>query len=341
MSQIFASNDLEEILSKTTSNNIEDNKSSIRRRRKTNRSTPTSESSETETENCGNVVAAKNSALELSVKSLDSCDGLINQVMKRSQWKINLTVDDHKISDFNGICSICLSDSPTDNESGESLSSPLITPCLCSGYRSHQHKKCIEKWIEHTGATSCPFCLVRYEFTRKRKNFFSYVRDCDLEQDFLISFATTAFFVYLFLLGLSICWYQGLSEGYISGYVDGSEKNDLVIIKDTLYELRRSTELSPEVSLALDQQIKSLDKRAQSCDSTWSWSWSWSKLILFCSVCIPTVILFVGSVSISLSFIFRHYVKYWLWSNSHFKVDVKEYRLAGATSDIIADGFPS
>lgn len=119
----------------------------------------------------------------------------LSEIMPRSQWKINTSFTGGRI-DFSRICSICLTDDPT---------SPLITPCLCTGKQSHQHKKCIESWIEQTGATSCPFCLVRYEYSKRRKNFWSYVKDCGLEQEFLVESACFALSLYLFLVSLTVC----------------------------------------------------------------------------------------------------------------------------------------
>lgn len=227
--------------------------------------------------------------------------------MKKSQWKIDTSLES-KRADYTQICSICLSsDSPeysncsnqkgsmtvTNNGSSNSSSSnnnnkcsssrknPLITPCLCSGMRSHQHKRCIEQWIEETGTTSCPFCFVRYEYTRKRKSFWSYVRDSELEKEFLVTLGALVFSLYLFLVGISVCYHYAT--------------------------------ISPT---------------------------SWASMISFCFACTASVLLFIGIISTSLSIIFHHYAKYWLWSKTHFSVDVSPYKLAsgGGGGGVVVGG---
>lgn len=51
--------------------------------------------------------------------------------------------------------------------------------------------------------------------------------------------------------------------------------------------------------------------------------------VLFCLVCVSTVLLFIGTVSIGLNVAFRHYVRYSLWCKSHYRVHIEPYRLAG------------
>lgn len=129
--------------------------------------------------------------------------------MERSKWKINSKCDENKRANYDKICSICLAkDYEASNGSGKTQSNnPLITPCLCVGKRSHQHKRCIEEWIEQTGVSSCPFCLVRYEYSKKNKSFWSYLKDFEAENELMINLMAFLFALYLFMVGLSICSY--------------------------------------------------------------------------------------------------------------------------------------
>lgn len=129
--------------------------------------------------------------------------------MEKSKWKVSSKCDENKRANYEKICSICLSkDYKATNGSAETRSNnPLITPCLCVGKRSHQHKRCIEDWIEQTGTSSCPFCFVRYEYSRKNKGFLSYLRDFEAENELLINLMAFLFAIYLFIVGLSICCY--------------------------------------------------------------------------------------------------------------------------------------
>lgn len=216
------------------------------------------------------------------------------QAMRRSQWKINNTFAEGKLADFSKICSICLSDLPIVINGKEKVTqSELISACLCSGVRAKQHKCCIENWIELTGATSCPFCLVRFEYRRKRRSFCSYVRECQLEQDMLATLTTLAFSLYLFTVGLSTCLHY------------------------LLYDTQN------------DEQYYSVAQ-------------SWTSLVVFCFVCALTTTLLLAIISLALNTIVRHSISYHLWSRTYFKVDVRPYKLEGATSEpvLAADGLP-
>lgn len=124
--------------------------------------------------------------------------------MENSSWKIDSSVDGNKLVNYSKICSICLS-SERDHSSGSVKANQLITSCLCTGKRSHQHRRCIEEWIEQTGSVSCPFCQFRYDYTKTVKGFWSYVKDCELEEEFMINMALFIFSLYLFIVGFSIC----------------------------------------------------------------------------------------------------------------------------------------
>lgn len=121
--------------------------------------------------------------------------------MEKSGWKINPEYDENNRVDYDKFCSICLS---KDSQALKSKG-PLITPCLCVGKRSHQHKRCIENWIEQTGVAGCPFCFVRYEYSKERKSFWSYLEACQLENELVYSSMTYLFAIYLFIVGLSVC----------------------------------------------------------------------------------------------------------------------------------------
>lgn len=154
---------------------------------------------------------------------------------------------------------------------------PLISACLCLGRR--QHKSCIEDWLEQTGATSCPFCLVRYELRRERKSFWSYMREDELEHELVVSLLSLSLASYLLLLALAVCRQQLM--------------------------------------------MKQVQQQADD-SSTWSVAFS---MLLFCFVCISTVLLFIATVSIGLNVVFRHYVRYSLWCKSHYKVHIEPYKL--------------
>lgn len=187
----------------------------------------------------------------------------VAQVMERSQWKINTDIRSKRI-DYDRICSICLSEGGKFTRKDN----PLISACLCLGFRSNQHKLCIEEWIEQTGTRSCPFCFVTYDYARKRKSFWSYIIDCELEYEFSVSLLALALGIYLFLTGLSVSYYS------------------IVSADNNIYA-------------------------------------SWLSLILFSFVSTSTLLLMIGILSTGLNLIFRHYIRYWLWSRTHFKVDIK------------------
>lgn len=242
----------------------------------------------------------------------DSSDNeTIAQVMKHSQWKVQLNANSKRI-DYKQICSICLRDGGTVSHSIEDQT--LITPCLCSGIRSHQHKRCIEEWIELTGASSCPFCLVRYDFTRKKKSFWTYIKDCELQGDFLVSIAAFLFSFYLFLIGLAVCY----------SYMFAVYKCDHVSINNQL--LLEEPMLESASSWVDLERLVDCYRFAKQLDD----SHSWSSIALFCVVCTSTVLLFIGIFSLGLNMIFRHYIKYLIWSKTNFRVSVRSYQIGTA-----------
>lgn len=223
----------------------------------------------------------------------------IAQVMKRSQWKINTSLE-RKRAHYDTICSICFREPTRRN--------PLVTPCLCLGERARQHKSCIEEWIEETGAASCPFCFVRYEYSRERKSFWSYLRDCELERDFVVSLTAFALSLYLFLVGLSVCYHYATAADYFGW---------------------RPTKCHPW-SAALGGCLSDVDPLAGRVELG-DYAHSWRSLGLFCFACTTSVLLLIGLLSSAVGLLFRLYVSYSLWSGSHFSVSVKAYALAGST----------
>lgn len=294
-------------------------------------------------------------------------DRVFAQVMKQSHWKINTSLEG-KRADFSKICSICLSDSPSygSGRSTVSCNNPLITPCLCLGLRSHQHKLCIEDWIEQTGALSCPFCSVRYDYTRSRKSFWSYVKDCELEQDFLVSIAAFTFSLYLFLVGLSVCFHyvfassksslpsiaahtcnagiEYQSDNQCDANAIGNLPSLPIRLLNTLKSLLglKISHIVNDGNVGAESSLKcgrfpcmrasaNLPRASLVAIQAYSDSkFSWLSLTLFCFVCAATALLFIALVSMSLNMMFRHYVRYCLWSETHSKVSVRAYSLIGA-----------
>lgn len=228
----------------------------------------------------------------------------IAQVMKRSQWKINTSLES-KRARYDTICSICFREPTRRN--------PLITPCLCLGERARQHKSCIEDWIEETGAASCPFCFVRYEYSRKRKSFWSYLKDCELERDFVVSLTAFALSLYLFLVGLSVCYHYAIGADYFGG-------------RPTKCERR------PPGGCHTDEDLGAGWSRvvAWRAELHADKALSWRSVALFCFACTTSVLLFIGLVSTLVRLLFRLCVGYSLWSGSHFSVSVQPYALAGS-----------
>lgn len=356
MSQIYPLHDVKQAVPATK---IE-SRSSLRRR--CDHYEPENESTTQSSLLCSNPHEATTSG---SQKSDVAGSKALAQVMKRSHWKINTSVK-NKRADFSEICSICLVDSPKD---------PLIAPCLCLGKRSHQHKRCIEDWIEQTGASSCPFCHVRYEYTRKRKSFWSYVKDCELEHDFLVSITAFAFSLYLFIVGLAICCHyvvtahrqfdsrkeRGFNHHHhhrdhtveserlagsqvmtnssnVSKYFYSMMKANLmkliIAIRCWLFGytmVQESVKVSgPVVAVGQDDNFGTSSRHQYDDDD---YTNSWLTMLLFCFVCSATVVLFIAIVSMSMNIVFRHYVRYWLWSETHFKVEIKPYDLSCTTTN--------
>lgn len=288
--------------------------------------TPSLPKQEVEREQESEGVKSEREGMASEISKLVRSAGAEAQVMKRSQWKIKTNLES-KRADYGKICSICcLPGSPTNsaanlihssssaglesgslgcnrmssvvssqlasNKSGtlhvtgkiassepsKKCRDPLMSVCLCSGIRSWQHKSCIEDWLEQSGATSCPFCQVRYDIRRERKSFWSYMRESELEHDLLVSGGSLCLGSYLFIVGLAVC------RHFIVNNLKADDHDG--------YHL------------------------------------SWPSGILFCFVLSSTVLLFIGIVSMGLSLVFRHYVKYSLWSKSHYRVRIRPYSLA-------------
>ena len=124
----------------------------------------------------------------------------------------------------------------------------------------------------------------------------------------MISIAALAFSTYLFSVGCSICYHYVFMKYHCDDYV--------------------SDESSAEQ--LLECHLSSRDFMGAQ---------SWTSLTLFCIVCTATVLLLIGIISMGLNMIFRHYVKYWLWSKSHFKVTIKPYVLQGAAATPLSDAI--
>lgn len=319
--------------------------------------------------------------------------------MQRSQWKVNKTLDETNLLDYNKLCSICLSDDPIDNESGRSLRSPLVRACLCLGSRGQQHKLCLENWLEQSGSTSCPFCKVRYDLVRYKRSYLDYLRHLvrlsshagkhalmgwssqaraaaisslpldrqlsmqtsqtqsqlhlgsivslstsltlNLGHDFLINLVTFVFCVYLFLVGLAVCLHYislSSSSSASAGNITWPRGTTLRTI-DTPDMKHRLTSSNRNFFSRLFSSYSSANLCSQQTITTKtpldhyyesSGTYDWMTLILFCLVCIATVILFIFILSILIESLLRHYVKYRLWTSNHFKVLVGEYELPGS-----------
>lgn len=253
---------------------------------------------------------------------------------------------------------------------------PLISPCLCADFRSHQHKRCIESWIEQTGATSCPFCLVRYDYTRRRKSFWSYIKDCELEQDFLVSIAAFALATYLFLVGLAICYHylftsykcgsnsnypptiaaDGTSSFATSSATVASPEGESTRYSSTTccHTNDISTPLPPTSQRACGAHHHYHQQLIASSPSTWSdesrnkfdealechliqrqyKTRTWLSMILFSFACTSNALLFIGIVSLGSKTVFRHYLRYTIWSKTNFRVDVRPYQLAPTSDNV-------
>lgn len=338
-----------------------------------------------------------------SINNTDTSSTLA-QAMKPCHWRINLNIR-NKRADYDKICSICLSDSPSYTDNGESCyhwfrlswltrlwarhkslasydDNPLISPCLCTGKRSHQHKRCIENWIEQTGASDCPFCFVRYEYTRRRKSFWSYVKDCEFGvRDLRVSLAAFVFASYLFLVGLSVChhYVSTINGGYANIdsllAVGDDDANHVSLGKTTTNgncgQQERNNhyrdaakwilgDLEEVLACHLSSYWQSYSKKnrhqqhkTQSGENVAAGAAltttmmamndahrvGWSSLLVFCFVATMTVLLLLGIISMGLNMAFRHYVRYWLWSRTHFRVEVKPYSFEGAPSEPIGDGL--
>lgn len=354
-----------------------------------------------------------------SVVDNEATTSSVANVMKRSQWNINKSLDASKFADMSKICSICLSDDPPDlstssiiesciapSESSKTrpdrgqidnsvhcynndnlklvssatltdsirngkrvnqlessssssnhataLRAVLISPCLCTGTRAHQHKICIEKWIEQTGVTSCPFCSVRYDYTKHRKSFWAYLRESDIDWIAVrTSAGALAIATYLVLVGSYIC----------NMYMDATRIGDNQSVKSlqehdargnwlsTAYDRIRSVLVALMIARPSDKISDSRAAHKQSMERLSSNQWQagqlqrqplyhsgveeldggrgWPSFAIFCFACVSTALLMIGIVSMSLNAVFRHVVRYRLWSRVHFRVEVKSYTLPG------------
>lgn len=250
---------------------------------------------------------------QVSNESSISQNEAIASVMKQSQWTIK-TDSSVDRSDFSRICSFCLIDSSEDKVSNDRGS--LITACLCTGRRSHSHERCIGEWIEQTGANSCPFCNVRYEFTRKKKSFLCYITECGLKNDFIISAAALAYSFHLFIVGLSVCY-----NFLFSNHECDSESVRNLAILDSVDTIEWSDWSELENIVECRRSVRQF-----------KYAHSWSSTILFCITCIGTIFLFVTIISLCLNMVFRHYIRYMVWTKTSSRVSVKSYRLNESTN---------
>ena len=228
------------------------------------------------------------------------------QVMQHSHWQINTELAS-KRADYNKICLICLSGSPQFNRAGRS--GELVTPCLCVGKRSHYHRACIESWIELTGVSSCPFCLVRYEFTKERRSFVDFVQASGLEREFCVGLSALLVSAYLLSVGLTICC-DYLFAIYYKCDDLATYPNETLLAQDNWKELEKLVDCYRTTQELADQH-------------------SWPSTLLFCFVSISTVLLLITTVSTSLSILLRYYIKYLIWNRTNFRVRIEPYRLEG------------
>lgn len=153
----------------------------------------------------------------------------------------------------------------------------------------------------------------------------------NLGHDFLINLVTFVFCVYLFLVGLAVCLHYISLASLASATAAATTAAKTMQLADvplrltsfiqnfiTKYFPLFSSGKTTTTTATLDQYYYDSSR-----------SFDWLTLMLFCSVCIATVILFVFILSILIEALLRHYVKYRLWTSHHFKVLVSEYELAG------------
>lgn len=133
----------------------------------------------------------------------DSENDVVAKIMHRSKWKINTTINTEPI-DFSKICSICLSD---DDSKGE-----LLISCNCENQRSHQHRKCIEEWIEMTGMSECSFCSFKYKYKKYSKSFMTFARCYDMKSNILLEAVGIAFLIYLSLIGVLVIFWSSRKD---------------------------------------------------------------------------------------------------------------------------------
>ena len=255
----------------------------------------------------------------LSDEHKDERDETLAQAMKQAHVRRDLDSQDclKKRVDFRRICSICLGDGRqvdgTSDEGQANGQDLLIRPCLCVGNRSYQHKRCIEEWIESTGAVSCPFCQVHYDFVRKKKSFWTYIRDCACLNDCLVNIAALTFSLYLLLIGSAVCYNYGFATYRCNPTLSSI---DLHSAKPPRLNFASMDWSDLEGLVDCYRFAKQLHQVQ-----------SWSGLLLFCIVCILTITLFIGIISLGLNMVIQNYAKYSLWSESNFEVRVRPYLL--------------
>lgn len=129
-------------------------------------------------------------------KAFDSDnDEFLSQVMKKSNWKVNIA-SKPKPLDYSKLCSICLNTSENKD---------LIVTCKCQDRNSHQHRQCIESWIEETGVNQCSFCSEIYNCEKKPANLIKYIGTYkEVRNIFLKYLAAIFYLIYLTVLGLVI-----------------------------------------------------------------------------------------------------------------------------------------
>jgi hypothetical protein len=269
-------------------------------------SSPSSSSSSSSDDDDDDTLVSANRLQPTPAPSNQSDEIFVN-VMKQSQWKVKTSGPDRR-TDFSRICSICL----RERRDGKARhgDNDLITPCLCVGHRSWQHRRCVEEWIEQTGAVGCPFCNVRYEFTKSKKGFMCYVSELELQKDFLVNLGVFVFAVYLFFVGLTIC-YQFVFAVYECDPQSG--------------ENLKSSDPLPKQFTSWQELEKLVDCHRSL--SAFERTHSWPSIILFCFTCVGTILLFISIISLCLNMIVKHYIKYLLWSKTNFRVSVQPYRL--------------
>lgn len=238
------------------------------------------------------------------------------QNMERGRWRIKTDPNDKvdRVNELKDICSICLSEPELQRNrlTRTKESNELISICLCSGHRPRVHKRCIEDFIELSGCTSCPFCMVRYDYTTSRKGFLAYIREQHLERDFATGAAAIGFSVYLFLIGFSICYNTLVDDKYDKELIKAHNLQEKYIGKTSGAQLWQRA------------------------------GFGWARWTLFCFTCTLTTLFLMIIVSTILNLLIRQIFRYKFWARTHLKVNIKPYRLDSMTNTYVQNSlFPS